>query len=103
MFFLVFFFGGCPHRRALVSKKIIIYTTSYCPYCRAAKALFKAKGVEFEEIDVEGDDEKRKWLAGETGQTTVPQIFIDGKSYGGFQDVQGLDKQGKLDALVGKK
>lgn len=82
-------------------KKVVIYTASYCPYCRAAKALFKAKGVAFAEIDVEGDDEKRAWLVKETGQTTVPQIFIDGKSYGGFQDIQALDKKSELNKILG--
>lgn len=81
--------------------KVILYTTDYCPFCHAAKALFKSKGITYEEINVEGDHEKRAWLVETTGQRTVPQIFIDDKSYGGFQDVQALDQQGKLDSLLG--
>lgn len=80
--------------------KVIIYTTDYCPYCHAAKALFDAKGVEYEEINVENDDAKRDWLVEQSGQTTVPQIFINDKSYGGFTDVQALDQRGELDTLL---
>lgn len=78
-----------------------IYSTDYCPFCTAAKNLMKSKGVDFTEINVENDPEKRAWLAETTGQTTVPQIFIDEKPYGGFQDIQALDQQGKLDNLLG--
>ena len=81
-------------------KKVVIYTADHCPYCHAAKALLKTKGVDFEEIDVEGDDKKRAWLTEVTGQKTVPQIFIDNKPYGGFSDLQELDKEKKLDSLL---
>lgn len=80
--------------------KVKIYTTSYCPYCHAAKALFNKKKVAFEEIGVDGNNEMRQWLISTTGRTTVPQIFIDDKSYGGFDDVSALDRAGKLDALL---
>ena len=67
-----------------------------------AKRLFQSKGVEFEEINVAGDHEKRAWLVEQTGQHTVPQIFIKGKSYGGYSDVSALDRRGALDPLIGK-
>lgn len=82
-------------------KKVTIYSTDYCSYCRAAKALLQAKGVSFTEINVENDDAKRAWLTQVTGQQTVPQIFIDDKPYGGFDDISELDRQGKLDGLLG--
>lgn len=80
--------------------RVEIYTTQVCPYCTAAKNLLAAKGVEYEEKPVDGDHQKRVWLREATGQRTVPQIFIDGKSYGGFTDIQALDRQGKLDAIL---
>ena len=49
-----------------------IYTTMVCPYCVAAKRLFKQKGVDYEEIDVTGNRDKRMWLVEVTGQRTVP-------------------------------
>ena len=84
-----------------MQKEVIMYTTSYCPYCRAAKVLFENKGVTFKEIDVEGNDEKRRWLAEATGRKTVPQIFIDNVPYGGFDDISKLDDEDKLDTLLG--
>jgi glutaredoxin 3 len=81
-------------------KDITLYTTDYCPYCTAAKALFKAKNLPYQEINVSGDSEKRRWLVEKTGQMTVPQIFIGELSVGGFDDVNALNAQGQLDALL---
>jgi glutaredoxin 3 len=80
--------------------RVVLYTTPFCPYCVMAKRLFKTKGAEFEEVDVSGDREKRAWLLEQTGQHTVPQIFIEGKSYGGFTDVSALDRRGALEPLL---
>jgi glutaredoxin 3 len=77
-----------------------IYVTTYCPYCVRAKGLLKRKGVAFKEIDVTGDDAMRAWLVEQTGQRTVPQIFINGVSVGGSDDIHALDRAGKLDALL---
>lgn len=64
-----------------------IFTTNYCPYCRAAKDFLKSKGVPFEEIDVTGDDAMRQKLVDRTGQETVPQIFSDDNPIGGYEDL----------------
>jgi glutaredoxin 3 len=80
--------------------KVEIYTTRYCPYCVAAKQLLGKKGVAYQEIDVENDPEKRRWLTQVSGQKTVPQVFIDGKSMGGFSDIAALDSRGELDPLL---
>lgn len=80
--------------------KVQIYTKKVCPYCVSAKTLLKKKGVPYEEIDVEDDDAKRAWLVEASGQRTVPQIFVDGRSLGGFSDIDALDKQGKLDPIL---
>jgi glutaredoxin 3 len=77
-----------------------IYTKHHCPFCARAKALLQRKGVAYEEIDVEGDDARRIWLVEATGQKTVPQIFVDGRSLGGFSDVDALDRQGRLDPIL---
>ena len=65
-----------------------------------AKRLLTGKGVEFEEIDVTGDNSTRSWLRQATGQHTVPQVFIDDKPYGGFTDIAALDRAGELDGLL---
>jgi glutaredoxin 3 len=80
--------------------KVTVYTTSYCPYCVRAKALLKRKGVDFEEIAVDGDDQRRLWLVEQTGQRTVPQIFAGERSLGGFSDLDALDRAGKLDPIL---
>jgi len=84
-----------------MTKKITVYTTDYCPFCHAAKQLLTTKGVEFTEVNVEDDDVKRRWLFERTGQRTVPQIFVEDKSYGGFEDIQDLDQKGELNKILG--
>lgn len=80
--------------------KIIIYTTDWCPYCVRAKRLLSARGYGYDEINVEGDDEKRAWLRDVTGQRTVPQIFIGDRPIGGCDDLHALDRAGKLAELM---
>lgn len=83
-----------------MAAQVEVYVTTYCPYCVRAKGLLKRKGVEFKEIDVTNDPDKRDWLIEATGRRTVPQIFIDGVSVGGSDDIYALDREGKLDALL---
>jgi len=80
--------------------EVKIYTTTYCPYCHAATALLTEKNVPFEEIDVTGDAAARVDLARRTGRRTVPQVFIDGESVGGYDDIAALDRSGRLDELL---
>jgi glutaredoxin 3 len=80
--------------------KVQVYSKQNCPYCVRAKALLQKKGVLYEEIDVENDDAKRAWLVEASGQRTVPQIFVDGRSLGGFMDIDALDKKGELDPIL---
>lgn len=74
---------------------VIVYTTDYCPYCRAAKDLLRSKGVAFIEIDVTNDEGMRERLVRMTGgRTTVPQIFVDGKAMGGYDDLAAFFRNG---------
>lgn len=82
--------------------RIEIYTTPSCPYCHAAKALLARKGVTFEETDVSRDPDLRAQMTTRAGgRRTVPQIFIDGRHVGGSDDIHALDREGRLDALLG--
>jgi len=82
-------------------KQVEIYTARYCPYCAAAKALLKRKGVAFAEIDIGGNWEKRdEMIERANGGATVPQIFIGEVHVGGCDDLQALDRGGRLDALL---
>jgi glutaredoxin 3 len=81
--------------------EVIIYRTTYCPYCDMAKRLFQDLGVEFDEVDVTNDSEMRHKLVRMTGgRRTVPQIFINGESVGGYTDVAALQKSGELDEML---
>ena len=78
-----------------------IYTTRYCPYCHAAKALLKRKGGDFKEIDVGADRALRsEMMERAQGGYTVPQIFIGMVHVGGCDDLHALDAAGKLDPLL---
>lgn len=80
--------------------KIKIYTTTYCGYCKRAKELLTSKGIEFEEIDVTDDKVQRQKLIDLTGKKTVPQIFINEKGIGGYDDLAKLEEGGELDKLL---
>lgn len=82
--------------------RVQVYVANYCGYCRRATRLLDQKGVEYESIDVTDDRERRAWLRQVTGRHTVPQIFINGRSVGGSDDIHALDAAGKLDALLGE-
>jgi glutaredoxin 3 len=84
----------------MATPDVTVYTKQSCPYCVRAKRLLDQKGVAFREIDVEGNDELRVWLAEATGQRTVPQVFIGERSLGGFSDIEALDRDGKLDPIL---
>ena len=80
---------------------IVIYTKATCPYCHAAKDLLRRKGVQFEEIGVDGDRAKQAAMALKAGGlSTVPQIFIGEKHVGGCDDLYDLESQGRLDPLL---
>jgi glutaredoxin 3 len=77
-----------------------IYTREACGFCTAAKHMLDAKSVAYEEIDCTGDHGTRRWLAEQTGQSTVPQIFIAGRPVGGYTDIRALEAAGELDRLL---
>lgn len=82
--------------------RVEIYSTLFCGYCARAKALLERKGVAYENIDVlEHPARREEMVARAGGRTTVPQIFIDGAHVGGSDELAALDRQGKLDALLG--
>ncbi len=73
-----------------------IYTLANCPYCLAAKQFLNDRQQQFEEINIEKHNITREKLTELTGGHTVPQIVIDGKSIGGFDNLMALDQAGQL-------
>jgi glutaredoxin 3 len=79
--------------------KVIIYTKENCPYCRLAKELLSAHQMPYEEIRIDLDDAKRDEMISLSNRRTVPQIFINDQSIGGYDDLAALAKSGKLDGF----
>jgi glutaredoxin 3 len=77
-------------------KQIIIYTTTYCPYCKRAKSLLDSLGLAYEEIDLTEDDTLREEIIQKYQWQTVPVIVIDGVCIGGCDDLFRLHSQGTL-------
>ncbi|GAA5218311.1 glutaredoxin 3 [Corallincola platygyrae] len=82
--------------------EVVIYTTQWCPYCIRAKALLDQLDVSYEEIAVDGNATLRSKMMELSGRHTVPQIFIDGKSIGGCDDLMALHSNGELTSLLGR-
>lgn len=80
--------------------KVVVYSKDYCPYCRMAKELLTAKNVAFTEIRVDQDAAQLEKMIQMSQRRTVPQIFINDKPIGGYDDLAALLKSGKLDALL---
>ena len=80
--------------------KFVIYTSDWCSYCVAAKQLLNSRGFEFSEINLEEKGMDREDLFELTGGRTVPQILINEKPIGGFDELQKLDVSGKLREIV---
>jgi glutaredoxin 3 len=79
---------------------IVMYATTSCPYCVAARSLLQAKGVRWSEVSVDIQSGKRAEMMQRSGRHTVPQIFIGDRHVGGFDDLSLLDRQGELDRLL---
>ena len=80
--------------------EIVMYSKSWCPYCRMAKRLLSAKGRQWQEIDIDDEPERRREMVERSGRTTVPQIWIGGRHVGGYDELARLDASGELDALL---
>ncbi len=84
-----------------MSAHVVMYSTGVCPYCLMAERLLKAKGVdEIEKIRVDLEPAQRVAMMEKTGRRTVPQIYIGEMHVGGFDDLNALERAGKLDGLL---
>jgi glutaredoxin 3 len=81
--------------------RVEIYTKFMCPYCARAKQLLQSKGVDYEEIEISMDrDRREEMIQRADGRTTVPQIFVDGRHVGGSDDLAELERSGRLDPML---
>lgn len=82
-------------------KKVVIYTKDYCPYCDRAKNYFLEKKIPFEERDVTNNPELLKeMLERSQGRKTVPEIFIEDRLIGGWDDLNLLIQNGKIEEYL---
>jgi len=82
------------------SPEVVMYATSWCPYCTRARQLLDGKGVRYTEIDVDVVAGARAEMQRRSGRTSVPQIFVGERHLGGYDDTRALDERGKLDPLL---
>jgi glutaredoxin 3 len=82
------------------TSRVVVYSTTYCGYCRRAEELLRRTGIAFETIDVTGDADARAELVERAGgRQTVPVIFVDGAPIGGYQELAALVRAGELKHL----
>ena len=81
-------------------QKVTVYGNAMCPYCGAARMLLTKKAVEFENIDITVDPQKRQEMQERSGNRSVPQIFIGATHVGGFDELAALEMDGELDELL---
>ncbi|MEP1201782.1 glutaredoxin 3 [Tateyamaria sp.] len=82
-------------------KSVEIYTSPLCGFCHAAKRLLNEKGVQFAEVDVLKQPERKpEMIQRANGGRTVPQIFVGDIHVGGCDDLYALERAGKLDGLL---
>lgn len=85
----------------MADERVIVYSSPFCGFCGAAKRLLAKKGAAFTEVDVMFDPQRRlEMIERSGGRQTVPQIFIDGRHIGGYDDLSALDQRGELDPLL---
>ena len=77
-----------------------IYTSNWCGYCSAAKNLLDNLAIEYEEINIEEINMSRQELLNLSGQYTVPQISINNTFIGGYQELQSLYQNKKLEKII---
>lgn len=75
---------------------VVLYVTDTCGYCRMAESLLRRRDIAFVAVDVTETPEARAWLVEATGRRTVPQVFIKGRSIGGFNELAAMDRSGAL-------
>ena len=81
-------------------KPVTVYGNDSCPYCGAVRMLLTKKGISFDEVIINKDDDKRAEMLARSGKTSVPQVFIGEQHIGGFDELYELDKAGQLEQLL---
>ncbi|WP_281647241.1 glutaredoxin 3 [Parendozoicomonas sp. Alg238-R29] len=81
-------------------QEVVVYSSSWCPFCQRALALLAKKSAPVEVISVDGKPDVRQLMAEKAGKTSVPQIWIGDTHVGGCDDLYALEARGELDQLL---
>lgn len=80
---------------------VVIYSRPNCGFCTLAKALFDRKGIAYDEVNVLADRSRiAEMIDRSGGRMTLPQVFVNERHVGGYDDVAALDRRGVLDQLL---
>lgn len=82
------------------ARKVVMYSTRFCPFCMRARALLLERHVAFKEIAVDGNPQLRAEMTEKSGRYTVPQIWIGDQHIGGCDELMALDRSGELDRML---
>lgn len=75
-----------------------IFTSNFCGFCYLAKKILNKRQIEFVEIDLDIEPNKRTEMSSRSGgKTSVPQIFFSNLHIGGYKELEIMERQGKLD------
>ncbi len=86
-----------------MSAKVRMYSSGFCAFCRRAEALLAARGAkDIETLRVDLDPKLLAEMVRITGRRTVPQIFINERHVGGYDDLVAIDRDGGLAMLLTK-
>jgi glutaredoxin 3 len=84
----------------MTSPALVLYVSDWCPYCQRAKSLLAQKNIAYSEINVEEDAKSREEMIARSNRRSVPQIFLDDKHIGGYDELYALERSGELDRLI---
>ena len=84
-------------------KKVIVYTTTYCPYSGKVTRLLKKKGIDFQQVNVDDSPDMKDMINRQSQQKTFPQVFVGESHIGNCDDLHQLDQIGQLDEILGLK
>jgi len=95
-----------PIEELVNTNEVMIFSKSYCPWCKKTKQLFEEMGIEFHALELGQQGELGKQIQNKllevTGQRTVPNVWIKGKFIGGYDATQRLKNEGQLLTLLNR-
>lgn len=85
------------------SNDVVMYSKTYCPYCKMAKSALDSLDIKYELIEIENlsdMDQTQDILKEMTGARSVPRVFVKGKCIGGGTETKNMAKSGELKKLL---